>query len=290
MSTVRKIDYFGGLHGQYLELVINVTIDQNPYDLSKPLFTSTGACHLKNKDSDYRPITTARHWTYFGIEFDPTDLVVQIVPDQQDMLIAVTNSFLRSGDQSVDLDNFEKDTIAKLSKLDKAQNTLNQIIADFGVRKDYPRSGMRNYFYSMFNDHENGLDIYKKFSPTAKNVHQFPFRSFFSLHEFYAELNKIAFFFDLEFTPTAQLSHVHDEFLKLNQGFVSEQLCNQIIDAVLHNKSMPIKLNIVEEAWINYLVTRIFRCQDLPLLIADQYPTNTQEISKHIFEWKQQHS
>lgn len=290
MHTIRKIDYFGGLHGQYFELVINVTIDQNYYDLSKPLFTETGACHLKNTDPDYCPITKARHWSYFNIKFDPSDVVVQIVPTQQDMLIAITNSFLRSGDQSVDLDNFEKDTIAKLSKLEKTQHNLNQIIADFGVRKDYPRSGMRNYFYSMFNDSENGLDIYKKFDTTSQHIYQFPFRSFFSFAEFYKELNNIAFFFELEFVPSPALAKVHTEFLRLNQGFASEQRCGQVMTAILHKESMPIKLNIIEEAWINYLIAKIFRCEDLPVLVDDQYPTNTLEIAEHVFAWKQQNS
>ena len=32
--TVRKIDFFGGLHGNFLELVVNCWIDKNQYDVN----------------------------------------------------------------------------------------------------------------------------------------------------------------------------------------------------------------------------------------------------------------
>ena len=47
---MQKIDFFGGLHGNFLELVVNVAINQTGYDISKPQFTEDGACHLKNND------------------------------------------------------------------------------------------------------------------------------------------------------------------------------------------------------------------------------------------------
>lgn len=288
MSTIRKIDFFGGLHGNYLELIVNVCIDQNYYDLSKPLFTETGACHLKDNDPLYRPITKASHWSHFKNSFGPDDYVVQIVPTQQDMLIAVTNSFMRSGNQQVDLNNFEKDTIAKLKAMPKAHRTIDTVIADYGVRKDYPRSGMRNYFFSMFMDSCHGLDMYSEFDPTTPHTHQFPFRSFFNLADFCLELNKIAYFFNLEFNPTTELAKVHSDFLRVNQGLASEVKCNKIITAILSQQSIDIRLNIVEEAWINYMIANIFRCIDLPILIADQYPTNTLTIANEVFAWKQQ--
>jgi hypothetical protein len=282
-----KIDYFGGLHGHYLELVVNVFIWQNGFDINQPMFTDTGACHVKNNCSDYNRIVGAMHFSHHNIPFDSNDRVVRIVPLQKDMLIAVSNSFLRAGDQVFDLDNFEIDTINKLNQMPKAQPFLNQIIKDFGKKSVYPRAQMRNYFYSMFESTEYGLDMYSAFDPTTpNNIHVFPFGAFFDAGQFYLELNKIANFQNLNFYPTVQLSKLHQEFLKVNQGYHSQIKCNQVLEDILAGKNTPIKLNIIEEAWIAHQLVNIFRCYDLPILVQDQFPTNTKELADAVFTWK----
>jgi hypothetical protein len=40
---MQKIDFFGGLHGNFLELVVNISINQNGYDISKPQYTPYGS-------------------------------------------------------------------------------------------------------------------------------------------------------------------------------------------------------------------------------------------------------
>jgi len=282
-----KIDFFGGLHGHYLELVVNVFIWQNGFDVNRPMFTDTGACHVKNSCSGYRSIVKAYHWSYYNVPFDHNDRVVRIVPSQKDMLIAVSNSFLRAGDQTVDLEEFEIDTINKLKQLPKAQPFLDMILKEFGERSVYPRSQMRNYFYSMFENTEYGYDMYSEFDPATPNdIHVFPFSAFFDWTQFYLELNKIANFQNLNFYPTVHLSKLHQEFLKVNQGYHSQIKCNQVLEDILAGKNTPIKLNIIEEAWIAHQLVNIFRCYDLPILIQDQFPTNTKELADAVFEWK----
>ena len=285
---MQKIDFFGGLHGNFLELVVNVAVNQTGYDISKPQFTKDGACHLKNKDSTYKKMICARHYSYFNLPFNVSDNVIQIVPTDDDLLIGFTNSFLRAGDQKFDIDNLELDTINKLSNLAKSANFKNTLLGDYGVKTDYPRSAIRNYFYSMLGDSDNGLGMVNSFDNTPTNIYHFPFRAFFNIRQFYQELNEIAKFLGLNFYPTIELAKLHDNFLKYNKGHHSEVKCNQIWQAILHGKSSDIKLNLLEEAWINKQVATCFRCYDLPLLLQDQYPTNTLEISQAVFKWKSQ--
>jgi hypothetical protein len=283
--TVRKIDFFGGLHGHYLELIVNIFIDQQKFDLSKPIFNKNGACHLKDEYPEYQPITKCAHWSYLQIPFCDNDLVIRIVPQKHDMLIAVTNSFLRAGEQSVDIKNLEIDTWSKLSKYPKMQVYKQQLEKDFGIRRDYPRSVLRNYCYSMFNDDENGIDTYRSFDSNTPRYHEFPFRSFFNFLKFIVELNKIAKFVNLEFQPTTELWRVHQEFLFINQGYHSEIKCQRILESIFSNTPMTLDLTIPEEAWINYQLGQTVNFSDDSFLMQNQYPLNTSEISEKIFEW-----
>lgn len=282
METIRKIDFFGGLHGNYLELVINHAIDQNPYDISTPQFNDNGACHKKIESNQYQPITVAGHFSYFNKTFDSSDQVIRIVPKQEDMLIAITNSFLRAGDKTFDLDNLETNTIEKLLYFPKAANFLKILIRDYGETKDYPRGVLRNYFYSMFDDPVNGIDMMTNWLP-AQHYHNFAFESFFDINFFFESLQKIANFVNLRFLPTPALVNLHFEFLRLNQGYHSQLKCNKIIEAIITNQSMPLKLNIIEEAWVNYRISRTFNLYAVPELEANKYPADTRLMSAICF-------
>jgi len=283
---MQKIDFFGGLHGNFLEVSINYAINQNGYDITKPQFTKDGACHLKIGDISYLRIISAQHFSYNELEFDHNDRVVRIVPSMDDLLIGFTNSFLRAGDEMFDIDNLENNTLTKLSKIEKSKNFVNTLVQDHGIKTDYSRSALRNYFYSMLTDQENGLELLTRFTPVDNPVYNFSFRSFFDIGMFYYELNKVANFLELNFYPTLDLAKFHSDFLSLNQGYHSEVKCKQVLQAILHGKSMDINLNLIEEAWINNQLIRCFRCHDLPILWQDQYATNTLELSQAVFDWK----
>ena len=281
--TVRKIDYFGGLHGNYLELLVNAFIDNNTFDIDQSLFDDTGACHIKNHLNSYTPITEADHWSFNHCIFDPSDRVIRIVPANQDMLIAVTNSFLRTNHYPIDIENLEKNTLDKLPPQHTPENISALLIKQHGVMQNYPRSSIRNYFYSMFADPDHGLNYYSNFSTQQYHYHEFPFRAFFNLQSLLIELNKVAEFVNLRFCPTRRLAELHNEFLSKNQGYQSELKCKQILEAIFSKQSQLLQLNIVEEAWINYMLALTVNCYDDDLLTQDQYPSNTLEIANKIF-------
>ena len=165
---MQKIDFFGGLSGNFLELVINVSINQNNYDISKPQFTKTGACHLKNFDTTYNRIAFSDHYSYTGSSFNDDDIVIRIVPTCQDVFIGITNSFLKSGDKVTDIENLEQYTMNKLTE--KGASFKQTLISEYGKRTNYPRSTIRNYFYSMLFYKEYGLDMFTDFKFISRQI------------------------------------------------------------------------------------------------------------------------
>jgi len=284
---MQKIDFYAGLHGHYLELLINVFINQNNYDISRPIFTKTGACHLKKIDRTYKQIAVAGPYSNFNMPFDSDDQVIKILPNTNDLLIGITNNLLRVNDQPFDLLNLETNTIEKLENaLPRSENFLKCLINDYGIQKNYQRQTLRNYFYSMFEIHEYGIDMFTRFSPNIPSYYDFPFRAFFDTNVLFTELNNIAKFLNLDFFPTTELMQLHEDFLKRNQGYQSEIKCTSILKDIWAGRSTDIHLNIIEEAWINWQMASSLRCYDLPILISNTYPTNTLEISQAVFEWK----
>lgn len=283
---MNKIDFFGGLHGNYLELVINVFIFQNNYDITKNLFKTNGTCHIKNNDYTYKKYVTANHYSYNNLEFNKDDIVVRIVPEKNDMLIGLTNSFLRAGDTAIDLNHLEHDTKNKLKKASKGGNFYQLLANEHGMKESYNRGILRNYFYSMLVDDRHGVDMMTNFDSAAENFYEFPFRSFFSFDSFYRELNEIAKFFGFNFYPTTDLYRIHQQFLDINHGLQSEIKCKGIWTKILSGQHSKIDLNILEEAWVNWQIAQSFRAYELPELNGSNYPTDTQRISQIIFDWK----
>lgn len=284
-----KIDFFGGLHGNFLELMLNLGFFPSTIDLNHQMFDANGACHVKDFLPDYQPTIKCGHWSWDQIPFAPDDKVVRIRPDHQSMLIAVTNTYLRTAGRSLDIDNLEIDTIAKLERVKHDKKTtpfLETLISEHGVQKDYARSILRNYFYSMFSTPKFGLDVYSVFDPETPSYHEFPFRSFFNTTDFFMELSKIGSYLELPYTPTSALAQLHQEFLRSNQGHHSKTKCDRIIEHILSGQLMPIQCNLVEEAWINHVLTVAFNCVYLEALWQDQYPSNTELIHHAIVEWR----
>lgn len=286
LPVQRRIDFMAGTHGNYLELIVNKFIDRNPIDVSRSLFDQHGGCHQKNAWPDYQPITRALHYTQGRSGLNRDDLVIRIVCQKQDMLIALANAYLRAGSESLDLDLIEYDTLRKIQALKHRQRTLAlDLVQQYGVRGNYPRRALRNLFFAMFNEAQHGIDLFVKFDPRPTyRYHDFPFRAFFDIKEFSAQLNELAKFVDLKFYPDPDLDRIHREFLLRNQGWQYQQACDKILENAFANESVTIKLNVMQEAWINYQIARMFDIHGLPELWQEAYPENTQILTALFYE------
>ena len=281
-----KIDFFGGCHGNFLEVIIDMFVCGNRTMIGKPLFNENGAAHLKRNIADYKPAIRQNHYSYFDIPFDINDNVIEIHVSNTDILAALTNSLVRAGDQVLDITHLHTNTIKKLTALPKAQSFFDDLIREHGIHDTYPKQVIRNYFYSKFDNKDYGLSLFNTFTHKG-NKHIFPFSAFFNLEEFYYHLNKCAYFLNLNFYPTEQCAMIWKDFISCNQGYQSQKKCNIIIKHILNGINIPIdNLTLVEEAWIAHRVSKIFRCYNHPLLIAETFPTNTLEISVALYDWK----
>lgn len=280
---MKKIDFFGGLHGHFLELFLNVSVFEIDFDIERPMFNSSGACHnmITLFKNEYKPVIKCGHYSFSGVPFNKDDEVVRITCSADDMLIAVTNSFARAGEQSVLFDELEYNTLDKLN-LNKTQNLQKLIIDMYGEHYSYSRRDLKQLFFGMFSDATLGENIYNNFDTTTDSFIEFPFRSFFDKIKFYEQCNKIAYHFNLNFYPTHALGDLYNQFIKLNQGWHSEQKCNQILNAILNYDEQAIDLNLVEESWLHYKLSKIYRCYDFEILDSK----NTLTVALALEQWK----
>ena len=268
-----KIDFFPGTHGHFLELIINTFIAQRPFDFNRPLFDDIGACHLHLAFGDprYQPVVFCKHYSLYGIEFDPADQVIEIHVNPDNLLIALTNYLIRASDQPMDLYKLNERTVEKLSTTDKGQSFLKELVHQFGNSPEYSKSNLRNHFYTIFKNSNYASTTFNQFNHVKQKL-IFPFESLFSLDKLYSSLDRCASFLNFTFLPDQRLDSVWQDFLSCNQGYQSQLLCDQVIHAVSTNHSMDLqKLSIIEEAWIAYKL-------DQPALL-EQFPTNTKTIN-----------
>ena len=262
-TTVIKIDFRPGTHGNFLEYVSNIWIMQTDPGHST-LFTHTGASH--NADNSYRTnrLIKSGHFTTAqgrasGLVIGDSDTVIQIglddLEDNELFLIALTNLVYRAGDIGY-------------------EGSLEFIPEQ--VRSH--RALLRNDWYSKFNENSRYLETFSAFDPIPNPVFNFPLKSFYSYGNFCTKLNELAFFLDQTFFPDERLYKLYQEFMTKNHGWHSYKKCSQLLEDVLGNKSSPIDCDSIEEAWLNYMIAQSCRLYTGPMFDNDSYPADAQEI------------
>ena len=281
-----KIDFFGGCHGNFLELMLDMYVYGNNTMQGKSVFNTSGAAHLKDKNVDYAPMIRARHYSCENLPMNDDDKVIEIHCCNEYRLAALTNSLLRAGFEEIDIYNLHQNTIAKFKALTKAQLDLDDLIREHGVQENYDKQIVRNYFYSKFEYDQYGISMWNNFKHTG-HKYIFPLSAFYNLEEFYYHLNQCAYFLNLNFYPTTETANTWNDFILRNQGYQSQKKCNKIIQSVL--TKVPIStenLSLVEEAYIAHRLAKLFRCYDHPLLTDETFPTSTIDIANAIYDWK----
>jgi hypothetical protein len=162
-----KIDFFGGTHGTFLELMLNLFVYQIEFDQTQSFFNENGACHLKDRNSTYYPVIKQNHYSFNNQKFNPNDRVIEIHCSSSDMLAAITNSFLRAGDKVFDLYNLQVDTINNLRLIPKAQIFLNNLLHQHGAQEHYSKIVIRNYIRPDISKIENVLPAGKNLVPSV---------------------------------------------------------------------------------------------------------------------------
>jgi len=144
-----KIDFFGGCHGNFLEVIIDMFVYGNRTMIGEPLFNENGAAHLKIDVAEYKPGIVAKCFSSTNMPFDIHDNVIEIHLCDTDMLPALTNHLLRAGDEVVDITNLHQNTIKKLGALQKGGVAcfLKDLIREHGEHNSYPKQVIRNIYF-----------------------------------------------------------------------------------------------------------------------------------------------
>lgn len=257
-----KIDYHGSLHGHFLEYVANVWIMQTPPG-DMMIFNELGACHDYDDEYEHHRIIVCDHWSQqYPDLLDPDDQVIRIQLDHNDkdrFFIAATNLIYRAGDEG-----WEQQMLY-----------IPEFIRDNAV-------ALRNDWYSKFNESQNYMSCYAKFAPVEGPVFDFDFAAFFDYGAFCQELNRLAHWLNQCFFPDDKLYNLYQEFMCRNQGYQSWLKCQNLLSACLGNLSLDIDCTVIEEAWLNYKITKIARMYEGTIFSSSRYPTNTQSIYKEI--------
>lgn len=256
-----KIDFHGSTHGHFLEFISNVFVMQTSPGNSE-LFNSLGAAH--NTDNQYKSnrLIKCGHFSRSNYKFKEDEKVIRITIDKQSDMwfyIAFINLMFRAGDVGI-----EKQLICVDEKV-RSSNVL-----------------LRNDFYAKFSEREKYVNEYSDFAKITGPVFEFPFESFYFFDKFCIALNELARFLEQTFFIDAELTELWRKFMSMNQGWKSYVKCADIIEKILSNTDYTIDCSVIEQAWINYNLSKMCRIYSGPMFDNEVYPINCKDIYAEI--------
>lgn len=266
------VDFAPGLHGHFLELVINKYIFGIPYN--KEVFQSSGAVHVINTDQVYQSVKLANCGHYSSFEYAyPLDAqkVVFIKHAPALDIVLLTNIFHRCHPDAVSVEDFNLKEILAVHENTMAQGSRSDI--DF--RKDW---------FSKLTDRQPGHT--DKIPMTELPVFDFDYSTFFDLPGFCNELKRTSKFLNSTFLFDQSLVDLWNDFIQRNQGWQLYTQAQDLLTKTLSGVQVPISDDWKLHAYLNYHVGKLFELYDGDLHDNPVYPTTTSQllniITQHI--------
>ena len=266
------IDFAPGLHGHFLEYVINRFIFDVPCQHGN-IFQITGAAHNINFDPIYQKnkIAVMSHYSSFNHPYPKdTEKIIWIRHDRELDFILLVNVFERCSTVAMKSNDFNAEDIKKLH--------LDSMFDVNASEKD-----LRNNWFNKLEEFHNQQWTSLRYS-TLLPTFDFDYRSFFNLSDFISELDKVAEFVSVKLNFNDSLVDLWKEFISRNRGFYLYQTANKILDKIIENSHETIEEDWRLHAYLNYRLSKIFRIYDGLLFEDDQYPKDTTSIHKLIIE------
>ena len=258
------IDFAPGLHGHFLEYVINRYIFAVDAQV-KSIFQSSGACHSINTDPVYQShkLIDRGHYSAFGNGYPMSAEKIVFVEHDPDLdFVLLTNIYYRCHPDSTSVEDFNVDEIKQ----------LHQSMMFSGTDSD-----LRNDWYTKLMEHH--FDHADQHPRTDLPVFRFRYRSFFSLYDFLLELKAVADFLEHTFRFDQSLVALWQEFMDRNQGFHLWKESNRLFESVVSGADVDIKDDWKIHAHLNYQISQVFQLYDHPRLFSQEpYPTSTKEV------------
>lgn len=249
LSFQKKIDFYPGAHGNFLELLLNIYACPLGIDSDRPLFDINGASHLKYSwygQKGFRQNIGCHHYSVLDMDLDAADNVIEISVEDAHKITVIVNADLRAGNQKVDIVNPEINTLEKFQHLPKKRPWVDWLVREYGSRQDYPRSAFRNLYHQEF-----GTDM-NHFKHLGTKM-TFPHSCFFDFQSLIEKLGDAAVFFDLDFCPDDKMLAIWQEFIDKNQGLKAKLRCDKLFDDLVQGRDADLtNLSVAEESWLLY--------------------------------------
>jgi hypothetical protein len=168
------------------------------------------------------------------------------------------------------------------------QNIIDEAVNVFGVKPfilnekfpDCPKYILRDIFKSWFinRSYYRHLQDFLKTNPNKKQVYSINLRSLYNKDLFLNELKNIETFFDLKFD--CSFLNFHDEFVARVPYQNSLSNCEKILESIDTGEDLPINLNVIEEAFINFQIEKKYNIT-VPFLQYDYFKTS-EELRNYV--------
>jgi len=266
------IDFAPGLHGHFLEFVINRYIFDVEYSINS-IFQSTGAAHIVNVDPVYQKnkVVTCKHhssllnYKHYHKLFDK---IIFIKHNPKFNFVLLTNIFYRCHASAVKSKDVDADLIIAFH---------TQLMGNSSTDQD-----LRNNWFTKLN--EGHFFETEKKAQSNVPVFNFNFGSFFDLTHFLYELRRVSNYLETTFKFDVSLVKLWNEFMDRNQGYHAYILGNKLLNHVYSNDNVGIPDDWKLHAYINHVIANTFQLYDGELFQAVAYPTNTQQVHKIILD------
>jgi hypothetical protein len=267
--VIAAVDFAPGLHGHFLELIINKYIFGIPFN-GKGIFQSSGAVHAINIDAEYQETKLAErgHYSAFGYSY-PTDIqkIVFIKHSPAFDIVLLTNIFYRCHPKAINASDFNVNEILAMHE--------SVMALDGNTDVDF----RRNWCTKLMDRH---FAVTERRPNTNLPVLDFDFASFFDFSNFCSELKRTSKFLNATFLFDESLTHLWQEFIQRNQGWQLYLQGQNLLTKTLGGDHAPIPNDWKLHAYINYCLGKIFELYDGELHNSTSYPTTTNQLLKII--------
>lgn len=269
------IDFAPGLHGHFLEYVLNRYLFDVKYNLST-VFQSSGAMHTINRDDDYQKnkIVTCGHYSSGNNPLpDDVSYTIFIKHDPKLDFILLCNIYYRCHPDAKNAFDFD------------VQKILNRHLVMMKNDSVTPVELQANWFAKL---HERHFEMTERYPATTVPIFNFDYASFFSLPAFLQELKRVSKFLNITFNFDQTLSRLWQDFIDRNQGHKLYSQAQEILCAIYNNQSVPIPDDWKLHAYLNSELAKTFDLYD-GMLYNNDYPNSTTKVYdiviKHLQEF-----
>lgn len=258
------LDFAPGLHGHFLEYVINKYIFLVEPQVDS-IFQSSGACHPINTDQAYQEdkLITQGHFSSFGLLYPSTVQKIVFVEHDADLdFILLVNMYYRCHPDSINTQDFNIKEITQL------QESFMFAGSDHDLKNNWYSKLIEHRFEHAHAQPSGVLPVYR-----------FKYKSFFDLYEFLLELSTTADFLEHTFNFDTSLVELWKEFIDRNQGHALWTQGNTLFENIVSGADTKIENDWKLHAYLNYKISQVFKLYDHPRLFgAEKYPATTREI------------